>query len=100
MGCVDYDAMMDSLTEEQFRTWWAYDLFVEPFELSRMDRRFGLLACAVETMLCGDSSMQPSDFDLSYREIEEESEPEAEDWQVMKAKMEMVGMRFNAAQEV
>ncbi len=98
MRCVDYDAMMASLSETQFRTWWAYDLFVEPFEQSRMDRRFGLLACAIEALLCGESSMQPSDFDLSYRE--EEEEPGTEDWQVMKARMEMVCMRFNAAQEV
>ncbi|HCS53290.1 hypothetical protein [Rubinisphaera sp.] len=83
--------MMNELTEEQFRTWWAFHLFVEPFEPERMDRRFGMLACFVEALLCGnDSQLQPGAFDLGWNPDREYVADNGQDWQLMKAKTELI----------
>lgn len=83
---------MESLTEEQFRTWWAFHLFVEPLEASRMDRRFGLLVACLEAMLFGDEAgYNPANFELCWRERQQKEGPDdAADWQVIKAKAEQI----------
>lgn len=87
---ANYDQMMASITERQFRTWWAYHLFVEPLESQRMDRRFGLLVACLESLLYGeDAGYNPANFSLGWREScrDAGAQPAGEDWQLMKARL-------------
>lgn len=83
--------MMASITERQFRTWWAHHLFVEPFESERMDRRFGLLVACIESLMCGEAAQyDPARFYLGWREAAESQNddvPGSEDWRLMKARL-------------
>lgn len=97
LGIVDVDQMMESISEQQFRRWWAFHLYVEPLESIRMDRRFGLLVSFLEMMLIGPgASYNPANFTLGWREQESEQQEDSADWKLIQAKMENLCYAFNA----
>lgn len=93
-GILDVDQVAERLSVKQLDEWLAFESYIEPFEDRRMDRRIGLLACAVGAVALRENShLRLEMFDLSGAEARDDEEEDAEspsenhDWRLMKARV-------------
>jgi|GEM_PF-5976061 len=101
IGVANYDAVMESLTEEQFQNWMAFDAFISPIGLGRLDAAVAGFMAAVVRYLglnVGEKTevveeITPQSFLPWLDDPEsEETEEQAEQRERMEAIAEQVNM--------